>query len=338
MKAIHLIKNGKAEQAFAMLDVEKPSCSSGQVLIKVEAFGLNYADVLARKGLYPDCPSLPAVIGYEVVGVIEALGDESTGFSVGDRVLAFTRFGAYAEYAVTDIRAVVKIAEDLDAGIAVSLATQYATALFCAESAGLNSGDKVLIHAAAGGVGTALCQYAVHLGCEVFATAGSSEKLSYLKEMGVDHPINYRDRDFEEEVRKHRENNRVDVIFDPIGGKSFKKGMNVLNYGGRVVLFGAASRSKGGLFSGLSLLFGFGFFSPIKMLMKSQAIIGVNMLRIADHRPDLLSNTMKKVMDLFEKGVFKPHVGGEFKAENIAGAHSLLESRKSKGKLVVRWN
>ncbi len=337
MKAIQLVKHGSAEDAFKMAEVETPKVESGDVLIKVEAFGLNYADVLARKGLYPDCPELPAIIGYEAVGRIEEIGDEVAGFDIGDRVVGFTRFGAYAEYACTDARAVHKISDDLDAGIAAALGTQYCTALFCAKSANLMANERVLIHSAAGGVGTALCQYAEHLNCEIYGTAGSDEKLNYIKELGVDHPINYRKQEFDEEIRNLRDNNRVDVIFDAVGGKTFSKGMKLLNYGGRAVLFGAASRSKGGFLATLKLVLGFGFFTPIKLMMKSQSIIGVNMLRIGDHKPESVSSILKEVHELFEKAVFKPQIGGDFSAEEISSAHSLLESRKSKGKIVIRW-
>jgi len=337
MKAIQLIKHGDATDAFKMAEVDAPQIEVDEVLIKVEAFGLNYADVLARKGLYPDCPDLPAIIGYEVVGRVEDFGNEVDQFKKGDRVVAFTRFGAYAEFAKTDARAVQAISEELSVGEAVALATQYSTALFCAKSANLREREKVLIHSAAGGVGTALCQYANHLGCEIFGTAGSDEKLAYLREQGVDYPINYRQKDFEAEIRETRENSRVDVIFDAVGGKTFSKGMKVLNYGGRAVLFGASSRSKGGFFSTLSLVLGFGFLTPIKLMMKSQSIIGVNMLRIGDHKPELVQDIMREVWDLYEKGVFRPIVGGDYKVEEIITAHSFLESRKSKGKIVVRW-
>lgn len=337
MKAIQLIKHGGSEDAFKMSDLEMPKCKDNQVRIKVEAFGINYADVLARKGLYPDSPALPAVLGYEAVGTIDELGKEVSGLEIGSRVVAFTRFGSYAEYVCTDARAVQKISKDLDAGQAVALATQYSTALFCAKSANLHQGEKVLVHSAAGGVGTALVQYANHLNCEIYGTAGSDEKLNHIRELGVDYPINYKNSDFEEEIRQIRDNNRVDVVFDAVGGKTFKKGMSLLNFGGRNVLFGASSRSNGGFFSVLKLLFGFGLMTPIKLMMKSQSIIGVNMLRIGDHKPELVRDTLSEVYELFEKGVFSPVVGGDYRVEEISSAHSFLESGKSKGKIVIRW-
>ena len=342
MKTINLVKYGKAESAFAIKEVDKPAVPENKALIKVEGFGLNFADVLARLGAYRDAPPIPCVLGYEVVGRIEKVGKNvhESSVSVGQRVVAFTRFGGYAEYAITDHRAAVPIPEEMDKGVAVALATQYSTAYFCVfEAINLNEGDHVLIHAAAGGVGIALVQMARNKGCVIYGTAGSEEKMEFLKREGVDHHINYRRSDFADEILKIRGKERIDVIFDSIGGKTFNKGKKILAYGGRMICYGAASRTgkKGGLFADLRLAWGFGFLHPIGLLMESKAVIGVNMLRIADHKPDVMQRCLHKVVELAKDGKVKPHVGGVYKAEEIAEAHSFLESRNSIGKIVVEW-
>jgi NADPH:quinone reductase-like Zn-dependent oxidoreductase len=286
MKAITLVKYGNPQEAFEVRETKIPEIDDDQVLIKVDAFGLNYADVMARNGIYPDAEKNPTVLGYECVGRVEKKGASVDHVEVGDRVLAFTRFGSYAEYAKTNHLGVIRINDTISNGDAVALATQYVTAWYSAcEMMNLHEGDRVLVHAAAGGVGTALVQICKHLGCEVFGTASKPEKIQYLKDIGADHPINYAEKDFVKAVKKITKGDRMDAIFDPIGGSNFKRSLKVLNYGGRIVIFGASSRGKKGLGSLLKLGLGFGLHSPAPLIMKSQSWIGVNMLRVADHKP-----------------------------------------------------
>ncbi len=339
MKVIHLKKFGaNGTDAFEIVEVENPAPKAGEVLINVDAFGLNFADVMSRKGIYNDCPPLPAVLGYESVGTVESIGDGVESVKIGDRVVAFTRFGSYAEKVVTPELAVAKIPEKMSNGEAVAMATQYCTAWFSAfEAINVYPGEHVLVHAAAGGVGTALVQLLKWKGAVVYGTASSDKKLEYLKELGVDFPINYSKVDFVEEIKKIRGGERVDVIFDPIGGSNFKKSLKALAYGGRIVPFGASSREKKGILSLLKVAFGFGFYSPVANIMKSQTWAGVNMLRIADNKPELMNFCINQVVKLYEEGVCKPHVGGEFMASEIGKAHDFLESRKSLGKIVIEW-
>ena len=338
MKAAVLVKNSSANDSFEIREIEKPKAEEGQVLIKVEAFGLNFADIMARQGIYQDCPPLPAVIGYDVVGEVVEIGLGVDNVQVGDRVTAMTRFGAYAEYAITDYRACAKIADAYPVGKATALTTQYCTAYYCLEEMlNLYPGDKVLIHAAAGGVGTALVQLAKHKGCEIFGTAGSAEKLEYLRELGVDHPINYRSSDFEQEVRKLAGDGGLDAVFDPVGGDSVKKGLRLLGSGGRIVLFGASSMTGTNVFGKISAGLGFGFYHPAEFMMASKSMIGVNMLRIADNRPMVLKRCLEKVVQLVEDGVLDPTEAKVFPIEELAEAHEFLEGRKSIGKVSVKW-
>lgn len=339
MKAIQLIKFGTAGgDAFRIAKVGEPKPGPSEVKIAVDAFGLNFADVMARKGIYNDCPELPAILGYESVGRIEELGANVSSVQIGDRVVAFTRFGSYAEKVVTPELAVVKIPDNMSNGEAVALATQYCTAWFAGfEAINVYPGEHVLIHAAAGGVGTALVQLLKWKGAVIYGTASSTEKMKYLESIGVDFPINYSKVDFVDEIKKLRGKQRIDVIFDPIGGSTFKKSLKILAYGGRIVPFGASSREKKGFLSLLKVAFGFGFHSPVANIMKSQIWAGVNMLRIADEKPKLMNFCINQVVELYKKDVCKPHVGGVFKATEIGKAHDFLESRKSMGKLVVEW-
>ncbi|MFY0598354.1 MAG: zinc-binding dehydrogenase [Cyclobacteriaceae bacterium] len=340
MKSYALIKNGSSDKAFELRKSNTPSPKAGEVLIESEGFGLNFADVMARLGLYKDCPPLPAVIGYENVGRVKELGESVTSVKVGDRVLAFTRFGGYADHVITPEMALAPIPESISVGEATALATQYITAYFAAEeSINLHEGDHVLVHAAAGGVGTALIQLLKNKGCVVFGTAGSEEKLDYLKSLGVDYPINYRKGDYLREIEGLGFKGKLDATFNPIGGNYVKKDFKLLNSGGRVVIYGASklTDAKGNIFKMLKLVFGFGFWSPIGFVSKSTSLIGINMLRIADDKPELLERCLRAVIDLYEKGKIKPTVGREYEHTQLAEAHDFLASRKSMGKIAVKW-
>lgn len=339
MKAVVLVKAGDANKAFEIREVPKPKPGQGQVLVKVEGFGLNFADVMARKGEYQDAPPMPSVIGYDVVGVIDEVGPGVSQLKAGDRVTALTRFGGYAEYALTDQRAASIIPTDMEAGVATALTTQYCTAYFCAaQAANIREGETVMIHSAAGGVGTALMQYALHKKCIVIATTGSDSKTAVLKEMGAHYVINTSKQDFLEETKKITKGAGVDAIFDAVGGDFVKKGVKALSAGGgRIICYGAAQLNNLNVFSKISQAIQFGFYHPVEFMLSSKGIIGVNMLRVADNRPDTLKYCLDNVIDLTQKGVFKPVIAKVFNVSAIAEAHAYLEGRKSTGKITVMW-
>lgn len=340
MKAAVLVKQGEAHEAFELRKVEIPVLSSDEVLIKVEAFGLNFADVMARQGLYKEAPALPSILGYDVVGTIEKVGSGANNHLVGKRVVSMTRFGGYAEYAKTKADGVSEISATLPAGEALALATQYSTAYFMAyECVSVFEGDNVLMHAAAGGVGTALAQLLTLKGCTIFGLTSSDSKFEYLRNNGVHYPINHTQKNYETEIRKILGGNKLDVAFNSVGGSTYKKDTRLLQKGGRSVLYGVAERSgKGkGMLPTLDLAWKFGVLSPIQLLLKSQAIIGVNMLHISDEKPQVIKRCLDAVVNLTEEGLLKPHVGGVFKFDKIGDAHALLESRNSMGKIIVEW-
>lgn len=337
MKAAVLIKNGSAFKAFEIREVAKPSVTKDQVLIKVECFGLNFADVMARRGMYKEAPPLPAILGYDVAGTIAEVGEDVMNLKKGDRVTAMTRFGGYAEYAVTNASAVAIIPDGLDMAAATALTTQYCTAMYAAsEMVQLHKGDNVLIQSGAGGVGTALIQYASHLQCNIFSTAGSKSKIDYLRQIGVHHPINYTTEDFEQYIKAISPKG-VDVIFDAVGGKSVKKGIRSLAPGGRIVCYGASALTGRNIFGKIITALQFGFYHPAMLMMPSKSLLGVNMLQIADHQPAMIQRCLQQVMELYRVGVFKPEVAKIFPVAAIGEAHDFLEKRKSIGKVVVQW-
>lgn len=340
MKAAVLIKYGSPEEAFDIREINKPLPKKGEIQIKVEAFGLNFADVIARKGLYKPAPKPPGIIGYDAIGYVSALGEDVTHVKEGDKVVGLTRFGAYAEYVCTNAQAVTIVPEEADTGKMLALATQGCTAYYCArELVNLFPGDHVLIHAAAGGVGSLIVQLAAQSQCKIFGTASSPEKLTYMQRLGVHYPINYREVDFSTYIRDVLgEHKRLDVIFDSVGGKTFKEGWNLLGAGGRILTYGAARvSSQNNLVSRLWELWQFGFYHPIQLLGHNKAILGINILQLSDFKPNIILRVLQNTMKLGYEGQLVPHIGGIFPVEKLSEAHSLLENRKTMGKIMIKW-
>lgn len=341
MKAVFLTQYGKDKNNLILKDTELPKLNAGEVMIECEGFGLNYADVMARQGLYKGAPPIPCVLGYDVVGKVTEVADSENNHWIGKRVVGLTRFGGYAEFAKTKASAIAEIPAHWSIAEATAIATQYCTAYYSSQYVtNLHPGDKVLIHAAAGGVGTALTQIAKAKGCEVFGLTSSNSKFDYLKSNGVDHPINLSESSYHEQFMELTGGKKADVIFNSIGGESIKEDFRILSVGGRLVNYGAASISgkKPNLFTLLGLLRKTPKIKPLKMLGKSSGLIGVNMLSVGDVKPEVISYCMKEVITLIEENSsIKPISGGEFAVEEITKAHDLLASRKSTGKIGVKW-
>lgn len=340
MRAAVLVSSGDPRKAFKMEERPDLTCGDNELVIQVATFGLNFADVMARLGLYQDCPPLPTIIGYEAVGTVTAIGKNIDHVSIGQRVLAFTRFGAYATQVVAQAEAVLALPNDISNAAATALATQYCTAYYAAHCVtNLLPGDHVLVQSAAGGVGTALVQLAKNAGCTVYGTAGSDAKLEYAKQQGVDVAINYKTHNFDKIITQTAPNGKVDVIFDAVGGDSVKKGWKVLGPGGRMVCYGAASMSgrKTNVFSKLGTVASFGIYHPVFLMMGSKSLLGVNMLRIADNKPQILQYCLQQVVAMAKAGKLKPVVGAEYNIDQLPEAHEHLEFRKSIGKIAVHW-
>ncbi|MBK9109252.1 MAG: zinc-binding dehydrogenase [Saprospiraceae bacterium] len=338
MKAIYLVRHAAASRSFEFREEAIPVPRHSDVVIKTICSGLNFADIMVRKNLYDGAPKLPAVIGFDACGTITAVGAEVKNFKPGDVVVALCKFSGYAEYICTPASGVAKIPEHIDPHDAVALAVQYLTAYYAAAKlTQLQEGDKVLIHAGAGGLGRALIQYALFKKCIVFATAGSEEKITMLKNMGVHHPINYYTSDFAKDVARLTNQKGLDVVFDGIGGSNARKSFKSLATGGRLVLHGASVLSSGNLFSKIFQFLSFGLYHPVMLMMPSKSILGINMLEMADHKPEFISQMLSEVIQLTVSGIFKPETPHRFPAADIAEAHAFLENRKSSGKVCIVW-
>lgn len=336
MRAWQLQHHGDASTAFALRELPDLVPSAGQVLIRSEGFGLNYADVMARRGLYREAPPPPCVIGYECVGRVERCGEGVPVELLGKRVVAITRFGGYAQLAVTDHRALAVIPEEMGLGEALALATQGCTAWYMAHYAwALREGQRVLVHSAAGGVGHILVQLALRAGCHVTAIASGERKLAFLRSLGAQQVI---DRSSTDHLTALRNEPLFDVSFNAVGGSTFKKDMALLNSGGALVMYGGAERgSLRGPLATLGFVWRMGLVIPIFLMMKSRSLIGVNMLRIGEAHPLMLARCLRETAAAVQGGWLRPHVHGVFAAEQLAEAHTALESGASTGKVAVRW-
>lgn len=339
-EVFQLIKNGSAEQAFQFTKIDLAHPSDNEVQIEVSHFGLNYADVMARLGLYKECPPLPTVLGYEVVGTVVKVGNDRNQQLLNKKVVAFTRFGGYAKHVNTPEHAVVAI-DNLAADKALCLATQYVTAYYMTNCLTvIQPGEKALIHAAAGGVGIALLQLLKNQGVDCIAKVGSDEKMELIYQQGVEKVINYNSTDYEEEVEKLIGKGKLTLCFNPVAGSTFKKDMRLLAPHGRLLLFGGSERSgkKWGILSTLNFVRKMGLMIPIGLMMTSKSVLGVNMLHVGDKHPQLLQKCLNDVVALAKENKINPIVGASFSANELAQAHELLESGKSTGKLIVKWS
>ncbi|MBI5309752.1 MAG: zinc-binding dehydrogenase [Actinobacteria bacterium] len=308
-----------------------PSPGPGEVLVKVEAAGLNFADTMARKGIYPDAPPYPAVMGYEVAGTVAALGEGVDRFAVGDRVLGATHFGGQAELAVTAAGNLVPVPEGFSFEQAAAVPVNYATAWAALVLYGnVQPGDRVLVHAAAGGVGTAALQVARTHGAEVYGAASPAKHDAVLAH-GAAHAIDYTSGDWWKGLPE------FDLILDPIGGKVLRRGYRLLRPGGRIISYGVTALAAGerrnparvvGQFAQMPL------FHPVQMASASKGVIGLNMLRIWDDR-GTLEQFIAPLQAMFDDRSIDPVVAATFPFERAADAHRLLLERGNVGKVVL---
>ena len=316
-----------------------PQPRPGEVRIAVRAAGINFADLLARLGLYPDAPKPPCVVGYEVAGTVESLGTGVEGVELGARVMAPSKFGGYAEFVVAKASDLVALPDDWSFEEGAALPVVYATAYAGIVRYGsVRAGERVLVQAAAGGVGIAATQIAKHFGAEVFGTASAS-KHEAVRGFGVDHPIDYRSTDFAKEVRRITGEKRpLDLVIDGIGGSSFKKGYGLLRPGGRIVMIGASAVMDGerrNLARAARTVLSMPRFNPLKMMSDSRAAIGVNMLRIWQDKGSMMEDYGPPLTELIEQGTIRPVVAEAFPLERGADAHRFMAERKNVGKVVL---
>ena len=314
-----------------MQDRPDPEAGAGEVLVEVRAAGINFADIMARIGLYPDAPKPPCVVGYEVAGTVKALGDGVDGFAVGDRVIAGTRFNGYSELVATTAANVVALPDGISFEQGAAVPVNYATAYVGLRRFGaLEPGERVLIHAAAGGVGIAATQIAKAHGAEVYGTA-SPGKHDAIRGFGVDHPLDYTVSGWEKSVPQ------MDVVMDAIGGRSFRTSYDLLRAGGRLVAFGASSVVSGerrNLVTAARAALSMPRFNLIKQMSASKSVIGLNMLTLWDETGSLGPYTAA-LEEMLRDGTAQPVVAESFAFARAPDAHRFITERRNVGKVIL---
>ncbi len=336
MRQVVTTKNGGVE----VLRVEEkpdPRPKAGEALIRVRAAGLNFADILARQGLYPDGPPKPCVMGYEVAGVVEELGEGVNSALAGKSVVAMTRFGGQSELVTVKATQMFQKPEQLTFEQAAALPVNYLTAYALIVVMGsLHEGESILIHNAGGGVGLAALDIAKKIGAETFGTA-SPGKHEFLRERGLDHPIDYRNQDWLPVLKQLTGGRGVELILDPIGGDHWKKSYAALRHTGRLGMFGVSTASATGLKGKLKLLKAAAQmprFHPLGLFSKNRGVFGLNLGHMW-HEPEKIAIWMRDIIRGVEEGWVRPYVDRTFKFEEAGEAHSYIESRRNIGKVVL---
>lgn len=322
MKAVRANRFGGPE-VLAWEEVPDPVAADDEVLIRVQAIGVNYSDIMRRQGIYPSGHRPPYIPGFEVAGIIEQTGENAVGFAAGDRVMTCAADGAYAELTTAPARFVMPVPDGFSNEEAAAFPAAFLTAYHVLHTcAKLDRMETVLIHAAAGGVGSAAVQLAKAIGARVFATTSSDKKYELVKLLGADEVINYAKCDFAEEVRRRNSGRGVDVVLESVGGDVLVKSLSCVEPLGRVVICGMSSGEHRPIDS-LSLLF------------SNIGVIGFHIFKLMESRPEVVERAEKELLELVKEGQIRPVVGHTFKLTEAGKAHRLLASRESLGKLVL---
>jgi NADPH:quinone reductase-like Zn-dependent oxidoreductase len=341
MRAVVLTGTGGPE-VLKVQERPDPPVGPGEVRIAVRAAGINFADTMARVGLYPDAPKTPCVLGYEVAGEVETVGEGVREHKTGDRVIAGTRFGGQAELVTVPADQALPLPDRLSfeqgAAFPVNYGTAYAALVLMG---GMRQGDRVLIHAAGGGVGISAAQLARNAGAEVFGTA-SPGKHDAIRAQGVQHPIDYRSQDFEAEVMRITGGEGVDLIMDALGPTSFRKDYRLLRSGGRLVMYGLSESTSAGsrdlpatLKSLLKMpLATMPWWKSLALMNENKGVFGLNMLSWWDREGNLDRVTAPLMADL-EVGRIEPVVAESFSFDRAGEAHEFIAQRRNVGKVVL---
>lgn len=337
-------------EVLTIREAADPVPGVGEARIRVEAIGVNFADVMSRLGLYPDAPPLPTVVGYEVAGVVDAVGPRLPGGddtpdppTVGDPVFAITRFGGYSDVVCVPVAQVIRrppgMAAQVGAAIPVTYGTAYALLI---ETGRIRAGDRVLIHGAGGGVGLAALEICQIHGVETFGTASSS-KHAFLRDRGLAHPIDPRQADVVGEIRRLTGNRGVNLVLDPIAGRSWRDSLALLSPFGKLVTYGVSAMASGPSSSRLrSALSVAGTmarspwlkFNPISLMNANQGVCGVNLGHLWDHIP-LLQSWFAVLLQWYAEDRLHPHIDREFALSDASEAHRYLQERRNRGKVLL---
>jgi len=336
MRAIVTTANGDV-RVMKVEERPDPTPAKGEVLVRVKAAGLNFADILARQGLYPDGPAKPCVMGYEASGVVESAGEGVDRNRIGQEVIGMTRFSGQAELVAVPEAQVFEKPEKLSFEEGAAIPVNYLTAwALLVAMGGLQKDEAVLIHNAGGGVGLAALDIAKHIGAKTFGTASPS-KHQFLKERGLEHAIDYRNQDWLPVLMELTNGRGVELVIDPLGGKNWEKSYRALRSTGRMGMFGMSVASASGIRGKLRALKAIAQmprFNPIKLINRNRGVFGLNLGHMWGEG-EKVARWTQEIMRGVAEGWVRPHVDRAFSFEQIADAHRYMEDRKNTGKVVL---
>jgi NADPH:quinone reductase-like Zn-dependent oxidoreductase len=340
MRAVVLTGHGGPE-VLQVQERPDPPVGPGEVRIDVKASGVNFADTMARVGLYPDAPAPPCVLGYEVAGEVESVGDGVDALSAGDRVIAGSRFGGQASMITVPADQAFPMPAEWSFEQGAAFPVNYTTAFVAlVMMGGIRKGDRVLIHAAAGGVGISATQIARSRETEIFGTASSS-KHDAIRAQGVQHPIDYRTEDFEGAVKRITGGEGVDVIMDATGPTNFRKDYRLLRQGGKLIMYGASELSTGQGRNMATVARGLlkmptatlPWWKSLSVMNENKGVFGLNMLHWQD--AEGLGRVLDALNDELQEGFIEPVVAEAFPFDRAGEAHTFIAERRNIGKVVL---
>jgi synaptic vesicle membrane protein VAT-1 len=341
MRAVWITRAGGPE-VLEVRETPDPEPGPGEVRIRVRAAGLNFAEVMARQGIYPDAPKLPCVVGYEVAGIVDRLGPDATGPAVGQRVVALVRFGGHADTVCVPAVQVLEIPDDMGFEEAAAIPVNYLTAyhmLF--RVANVRPSERVLVHMAAGGVGLAVLQLCRTIDDVVTFGTASASKHDAIRAEGCTHPIDYRTTNYAAEIRRLTDGTEggrgVDVVLDPLGGRDWKRGLRLLRPAGRLVAYGFANMASGEKRSVANMArqaLGVPLLTPLGLMNRNQSVSGVNLGHLWG-QVAMLREELEALLELWRGGVVRPRVDAVFAFAEAAQAHRRLTERRNVGKVVL---
>ncbi|MFT3924040.1 MAG: medium chain dehydrogenase/reductase family protein [Myxococcales bacterium] len=338
MKSIWVTGHGGPE-VLELREGPDPVPAADEVRVRVAAAGVNFAEIMARKGFYPDAPHPPCVLGYEGAGVVDSVGAGVRGLAVGDRVVYVSRFSGQADLVCVPHERVYKMPASMSFEEAAALPVNYLTAyhmLFRVTR--IAPGDHVLIHMAAGGVGTALIQLCRTVPDVTTYGTCSAGKHDYVREQGLMHVIDYHTQDYIQEITRLTHGRGVDFVYNALGGRDWSRDYSVLRPGGTLVAFGIANASNGerrGFLRLLKVLAHSPILTPIKLMNDNKGYAGVNMGRLFGETA-VLREAMMALFSLYERGKIRPHVDQTFPFSQVREAFASLEHHKNSGKVLLR--
>lgn len=336
MKQVFITAHG-GPRKLKLREAPDAQPNAGEVRIRVRAAGVNFADIMARKGLYPDAPKPPCVVGYEVSGVVDACGANVPAEWQDKEVIALTRFKGYADTVVVPAEQIFAKPASLSHEQAAAIPVNYLTAWQLMVVMGsLHAGEAVLIHNAGGGVGLAAIDIGRHIGATLIGTASGS-KHAFLMERGLHHAIDYRRSDWSKELSRITQNRGVELILDPLGGAHWKKSFRALRHTGRLGMFGISTAAESRLPRALAFVkvgLSIPWFNPVSLMNDNRAVFGVNLGHLW-HETAKMRPWMETLLAGVGEGWVRPHVDKTFPLAQAGAAQTYIEQRKNTGKVVL---